>query len=377
MTAIAPVGHLRPAPEARLRALAEQWRGRTPVIAYDTDGVDAEVEAARADLERVPARTHTLLFSVKANRFPGLLAHLAGHGIGAAVAGPTEYRAATGAGMAAVCATTPGLTREDLHALHAAGVGIDADSERQLADLPRGAHVGLRLAIPIEAGSTPRGLPWSRFGMRWPSASACAAVAARDLRVVRLHAHVRDIGGPEDTDLLGRVLARAAQDLPTVTELNLGGGTTRLRHHNAEAAAQAYDVLADRLGGAEYDLYAEPGAHLVTAHGYLVSEVLDVEVAGGRQLAVLDASAWNLAGWSRFSPVWLTDSDGAVLPTDFAGPTCYEKDLWLTGVPSGPLHRGDLVVLRGAGAYVTSMARRLHDLPLPAEVLLPAEGGPR
>jgi diaminopimelate decarboxylase len=366
------VGFHRAPPLEQLRRVCDEVRGRTPVIAYDTDGIDAEIDAVLDDLRRVPAHSHRLLFSVKANRFHGVLSHLASRGIGAAVASLEEWRAATNAGMQAVCATAPGLTGDDLRFLQEAGVGVDADSARQLAQLEHGSTVGVRLAVPIDPASTPRNQRWSRFGVRWPSADVATAISSHDLQVARLHAHVRDIGTPDDAEVLGRVLADAAMTLPSVTELNLGGGNTRLRHANSDAVPAAYEMLARSLAvsGRTYHVLAEPGAQLVTAHGYLFTEILDVDVAGGRQLAVLDGSAWNLAGWSRFEPVELVAPAGPVLPTDFAGPTCYEKDLWVTGAQWGGLRPGDVVVLRGAGAYVTSMSRNLHDLRAPTESLL-------
>lgn len=370
------LGFRRPPPLDRLGSLvAEVHQGTlpAPLIAYDTEGIDGEVAALQSDLDGLGQRSARLLFSVKANRFPGVLRHLATRGIGAAVSSTAECRAATGSDMAVACATGPGFTRAELVDLLNRGVQLDVDSPRQLADLPGGAQTGLRLAVPITASSTPRQLPWSRFGLRWPDAEAVAVIAARELTVTRLHCHVRDIGTADDMALLGQVLVDAATVLPSVVELNIGGGMTRLYHANADALGEAYGALSAAFAGAgrRFTVLAEPGAQLVTAHGYLLSRVLTVDRAGGRQLVVLDSSAWNLAGWSRFELVATEARPGPSLLTDLAGPTCYEKDLWLAGVPWDPVRPGDVLVLRGAGAYVTSMARCLHGRSEPVEIMLP------
>ncbi|MFD0267726.1 hypothetical protein ACFVGY_14190 [Streptomyces sp. NPDC127106] len=375
------IGTELPAPAARLRRALGRVT-RTPAVLYDTDGIDAEIAAFRRALGLLDAPRTRLLFSVKANRAPALLGHLAGRGLGAAVAGVGEDRAAREAGLGPRWATGPGLGPEELAQLHAHGTHLDIDGVEQLAAVPRGSEVGLRVAVPIPAESTARGIPWSRFGLRWNDPAERGAVLEvlreRALRPVRLHAHVRDVGGVADVRPLGRVLAEAARDLPDVTEVNIGGGMIRLFHHNPDEVPAVFACLAEGLASAGRPLgvLAEPGAQIVTSHGYLVTRVRSVYRAGGRQSVTVDASAWNLAGWSRFSLVPLGPSRAQRWTTDVAGPTCYEKDLWFTGAATDRIEPEDLVVLRGAGAYVTSMHRVLHDLPAPVEELLPPAADP-
>lgn len=45
-------------------------------------------------------------------------------------------------------------------------------------------------------------------------------------------------------------------------------------------------------------------------------------------------------------------------------------DGWAADEPLPRLAVGDLMVLRGLGAYVSSMAHRMHGLPIPREVFL-------
>nr|ADZ45335.1 pyridoxal-dependent decarboxylase [Streptomyces sp. NRRL 30471] len=371
-----------PAPMEALRCVVAA-APETPTIVHDPDGIDAEITAIRHGLSLLHVPGSRLLFSVKANRSRAVLTHLASRNIGAAVSSVAEDRAAAEAGMSPRYATSPGLSGADLIELHKSGTHLDIDSIDQLAAVPRHSETGLRLSVPIPRESTARDMPWSRFGIRWEDAGergkAQAVLKERKLRVVRLHAHVRDIGGVEDVRPLGRALAHAARDLPEVDEVNIGGGMIRLFHHNQEAIAPVFECLAEELAraGRPLRVLAEPGAQLVTSHGYLITRVLSVRRHEGRQSVTVDASAWNLAGWSRFHLAMTGADRGERWTTDLTGPTCYEKDLWFAGMATDRIEPGDLVVLRGAGAYVGSMLRVLHGLAAPGESLLGTADGAR
>ena len=109
---------------------------------------------------------------------------------------------------------------------------------------------------------------------------------------------------------------------------------------------------------------------MTSSHGYLGARVVSsTERQDGRQLVVIDASHWNLVSWSDISLIWPQSGKGAV-PTDIVGPTCYEDDIWFTGVCTRKLAIGDIIIVKGLGSYVASMHKTLHSLPTPAQILL-------
>ncbi|MFJ4689553.1 hypothetical protein [Streptomyces sp. NPDC088789] len=345
-----------------------------PTIVYDSVGIRDEFQLLRRHMEsalgdRYPVE---LLFSVKANGFAGLLRWCAAEGIGAAVASTSEFEAAQAAGMAPIHATAPGLTTSQITPLLAAGVAVDADNVAQLAAFPGGTEVGLRVQVPLFPDNTPRAEGVSRFGIDLNDPALKELLADGDRRVVRLHAHIRDIGTPTDLETVAAIVVGAATQFPEVRQINLGGGMTRL-YKEPERAAEAWQAFGRALKGLPggITMIVEPGAQVVTRHGYLATDVVSsLARPDGRRLVTLDASKWRLITWADVNLIAPLPGAGETARTDLVGPTCYEKDIWMTAADMPVLAAGDRVTLQGLGAYVTSMARRMHDLPDPCELLV-------
>lgn len=340
-------------------------------LLYDLEGVRTELQTLHQHLVGAfPDRASSILFSIKANRHPGLLRALARWGVGGEVASMPEVKLAVAAGLHRICATSPGLTAAQIASLVERGVDVNIDNPSQLAELSRGSDIGLRLRLAFERDTTLRGEGISRFGVDPDCAEMQAALSRGGHRVTAVHGHVRDIGSPERLQSLATTLREAARRHPDLRAVNFGGGMTRLYRDPAAAAEgwmRAGAVLEDLPAGIE--ILVEPGAQLVTAHGYLGTRVLSVlERPDGRRLVVLDASRWNLVTWSRIECVYPLGKPTHV--ADLVGPTCYENDVWDTGLTLPDLRPGDLIVFRGLGAYVASMSRRMHGLSGPREILL-------
>jgi diaminopimelate decarboxylase len=62
-----------------------------------------------------------------------------------------------------------------------------------------------------------------------------------------------------------------------------------------------------------------------------------------------------------------------VTPADVVGPVCESGDFLARGRELPPLRPGELIALRGAGAYAATMGSRYNSRPLAAEVLV--DGG--
>jgi diaminopimelate decarboxylase len=358
----------RPAVAAALRD------AREPTIVYDSAGIREEFAHLRTHLEAAfgDHNPHQLLYSVKANTYPGLLRWCAAEGIGASVASTQEFIAARDAGMSPVHATSPGFTRTEILSLIQAGVTVNVDNLAQLTAVPRGMPVGLRIQVPLKPDNTPRAEGVSRFGIDPEDSSLDAALAAGDHTVTRLHAHFRDVGTPADLEELAQLLIENAERYPGVRKINVGGGMTRL-YKDRGSAAEAWQAFARVLRKLTrtVTVVVEPGAQVVTGHGYLAANVISsVRRADGRRLVTLDASKWKLVAWSDLYLLRPYPGDGPGVRTDLVGPTCYEKDVWMAGVLVPELAEGDRVIFRGVGAYVTSMAKRMHGLPGPHEIFV-------
>lgn len=353
--------------------ISELQRYSTPTLAYDLLGIRRDLELLQSHLRKaVGSRlAFSILFSVKANANPDLLRWLRCQGVGAETSSMSEFRAAREAGFPCVSATSPGLSIRQVRHLLASGVEVNIDNLAQLKGVRRGSQIGLRLRMPLDPDSDLRDGPQSRFGVSLENSEVLEAVRSRGCHIVRLHGHLRDIGSAGQLLYLTRRLVAAKKLLPSACALNFGGGMTRLYRNPLQAEdawMQCSGALQELPAGTR--ILVEPGAQLTTNHGYLATRVLSVtNPSAGQQVAVVDSSKWNLVAWSQYRLIY-PESDDTGLVTQIAGPTCYENDIWATGLRLPALKPGRQLIFGGLGAYVASMAKRMHGMRIPREVLV-------
>lgn len=355
----------------------------SPALLYDAAAITRTVENLRADL--APVADARLCFAVKANRFPPLLRHLAALGLGADVASEPELEAALASGLHPVHATGPALSATALRASGDAGALPDVDSLARLRELAAAADppssIGLRVRVPVSPSDAQgAGLRWSRFGVDATDPELHRLLADSGIRVVRLHAHTGELATPERVVALVRLLLNCLRVFPDVTGVNIGGGLTLLYavRDQARRAWRETGILLDAYRTAHGrcpELVVEPGMLLTAMAGFLSVAVTSVDRdPGGRRIITVDASGWALLDWARPRVVGVTpDRHGPARPYDIAGASCYENDYLLRAAALPPVEEGDRLLLSSAGAYVSSMARTMHGLPLPAEWLVDGE----
>ncbi|MBE3001060.1 hypothetical protein IDM40_20535 [Nocardiopsis sp. HNM0947] len=350
----------------------------TPALLYDLDAITTTVRALREDTADLPDRG--LLFALKANRFPPLLRHLAGLGVGADVASPAEFRAARDAGMDPISATGPGLTGEHLATMAEHGAMVDVDGVDQLRSLLRARpvprEIGLRLRVPMAEQDRTSGRRASRFGAEPADPELHRLLDEAGVRVVRLHVHSGEVGTPERARLLASALLTCLRAFPQVRTLNLGGGLTTL-YVDRQRARQAWKRVAERLADAPVRVLLEPGMLTTALAGYLVVSLRSVDrLPDGRGYAVADASGWNLFTWGSPRVVArVPDRGGEGHPHLIGGVTCYENDVLAEEAALTDPRPGDRLVFNASGAYTASMMRDLHGWGPPRQEVVRVEGG--
>jgi len=353
--------------------ISELEKQQQPTLAYSSAGIKGELDLLtshlhRAVRDRLPV---TVLFSVKANPNRQLLKWFAEREVGAEISSMAEYDLAHRAGFRYISATSPGLNAHNISHLLERGVRVNIDNPAQLQRVPPGAEIGLRLCLPLDLTSDSQSSAYSRFGVMLDSPQLQEALRTCEGKAVRLHGHFRNISNAAQLTALVSRLVSATKEFPKLAEINLGGGMTAL-YKDPLAAGEAWEQCASIFYNLDSGtrVFVEPGAQIITKHGYLATRVVSVtERPDRRKLIVVDASKWNLVCWSEYellTPKPITEGPVA----DIVGPTCYEKDVWLTGVRLPPVHPGQQLIFRGLGAYVVSLARKMHGLPLPNEILL-------
>jgi len=401
-----------PLPRIGSSLLAAARRFGTPVQVTDAVELEAAASALRAAFPDPWLRA----FSVKANDVAGIVARVATLGFDANVVSRGEWAVARRAGLPNGRITLEGVGKSDAElraaVLAAAGgaplrwIAIESlDEARALVRIATRSLGDAELDVlfrlnPEVAPETLRqlavGAAGSKFGMTADELSEAVEVvgAARGLVPRGVHLHVGSQLGAVDAwrEAVRRGLAVVALlggSRARFDTLDVGGGFPILPRGEAapdparfarELPALLEAIPADRRPAR---LAIEPGRALVARAGYLVARVLHVRERGGRQV-VLDAGMTEIIrpalydAWHEISALTslgrtLQGAAAALEPTSVEGPICESTDhLGEHQLP--PLRRGDLVVVRDAGAYAASLGSAYNGRPRPPQVILERDG---
>ena len=383
-------GDLLHAEDLPLTEIAERFG--TPCYVYSRATLERHWHAFDRAFHDHP---HLICFAVKANANLGVLSCLArlGSGFDIVSGGELERVLAAGGDPARVIFSGVGKRADELR--RALEVGIrcfNVESEPELerlnrvaGDLGLTAPVSLRVNPDVDARTHPyiaTGLKENKFGIDIRAAESVYRRAAEmpHLRVTGIDCHI----GSQLTDLapfidaLDRVLdladRLASAGIP-IEHLDLGGGLG-IRYtgeHPPEPAAYAAALL-HRLGGRPYEVILEPGRAIAGNAGILLTRVEYLKPTAHRRFAVLDAAMNDLvrpALYQAVQDVVPVRRGGAAEPHryDLVGPVCETgdflgKDRLLALAP------GDLLAVRGSGAYGFSMSSNYNSRPRAAEVVV-------
>jgi diaminopimelate decarboxylase len=364
------------APDLPASVVAAVRSRARPVCAYiyDRAVLRTTANAVRAAL---PAGA-SLLYAMKANSHPEVLAALAAVVDGFEVASGGELDAALTAGAGVLAFGGPGKTEAELVDAVRAGATIHIESELEayrLADLARAGHrvrAALRVnrpGITLPGSHRMAGVP-TQFGIdepQLPQVAAVAAAAGLDVIGFHLHAVSNNLDAHAHAafvrDAVQWAVGAASRLGIALRYVNVGGGfgvdyLTGLRMDLTALAAG----LEDPPPGVE--LTFEPGRFLVAGAGWYAAEVLDVKRNQGRCFAIVRGGTHHFrlpAAWGYSHPFAVVPNDdwrpayprpAAVgEPITVAGELCTPRDVMATEVMVDQLRVGDVLVFPDAGGY--------------------------
>jgi diaminopimelate decarboxylase len=405
-----------------LRAAAARFG--TPVQVMDVPSLEAAAERVRAAFPDPWLRA----YSVKANDVAAVVSRVAALGFGANVVSRGEWAVARRAGLANDRITLEGVGKTDADlraACDAADAGqpprwiaiesldeaeaLVAVAGRRLRRAEARLDVLFRLnpeVVPETVRQLAVGAATAKFGMTADELSKAVEVIERAPglvpRGIQLHvgSQLRAVDAWRDAVRRGlALLALVGGTRPEFDTLDVGGGFPVLPlGEGAPDPARFARELPALLDGIPADrrprrMAIEPGRALVARAGFLVARVLHVRERGGRQV-VLDTGMTELIrpalydAWHQIDS--LTTMGKAVPPRKpgrepgagaapdleparVDGPICESTDhLGEHRLP--PLRRGDLVVIRDAGAYAASLASTYNGRPRPPQVIAESDG---
>lgn len=375
-----------------LHALAR--RVGTPCHVYSASALRARIEALTAALQGLDAQ---VCYAVKANSNIAILQRMAQAGFGADIVSAGEMQRALRAGIPAGRIVFSGVGKSAEEIAQALGAGVarfNVESEDELHSLQRiaaernvVARASVRINPDVDANTHAKistGKSENKFGVdiaearRWFSRRA----ALTHVQLDGLHLHI-------GSQMLGldpiRLALQRAADFRLelsgagcdIASIDVGGGLGvcyRAGHDRPVAIADYVDVIRNALAGFDGRILLEPGRWLVAEAGVLLTRVIRIKHGRERRFLVLDAAMNDLLrpslydAWHDIVP--LAHEHRPLQAYDVVGPVCETGDTFARGREMPACAAGDLVMIKGTGAYGASMASTYNSRPLAAEVLL-------
>lgn len=343
------------------------------------------------------AAAHRVCYAVKANPSLAVLGLLAGLGSGFDIVSEGELRRVRRAGGDPRKVVFSGVGKTVAEMRYAIGEGIDCfnvESESELERLERTAaamQAHVRVSLRVNPDVDPDTHPYIATGMRdnkfgIPIAEAPRIAAAmkgmRHLVLVGLDCHIGSqlVSLAPFEDAFARILELAQMLRASghrLEHLDAGGGLgVRYRDEDPPEPQQYVDrllaMLAER-GLSDLALIIEPGRAIIGEAGILVTTVEYLKSAPSRRFAIVDAGMNDLLrpalydAWHEIVPV--RRRAGPESTYDVVGPVCESADFLGRGRQLC-IMEGDLLAVRTAGAYGSSMGSHYNSRLLPPEILV-------
>jgi 2-[(L-alanin-3-ylcarbamoyl)methyl]-2-hydroxybutanedioate decarboxylase len=349
---------------------------RRPVCAYvyDAGTLRARAGAVRAAL---PAGAE-LLYAVKANGHPDVVAALAASVDGIEVASGGELDLAVAAGAGTIVFSGPAKTDAELRAAAEAGATVHVESGqelRRLAVVANGRRVPVALRVNRAAAALPgthqmTGAP-TPFGIDEASLPEAIELAAslREVELVGFHLHAvsNNLDAAAHAAFVADAISWAVQEASSygvpLQYLNLGGGFgvdyTGDDRFDLDVFAAAVPEAPPGVR-----LVFEPGRLLTADAGWYAAQVLDLKRTHGRWFAVLRGGTHHFrlpAAWRYSHPFTVLPLDEWPYPfdrpevrdvaVDAVGELCTPRDVLTRGQRVDRLRVGDVLVFGRTGAY--------------------------
>ena len=389
MTAFSLVGGELHAEGVPLSAIAERFG--TPCYVYSRAALEGRFRAFDDAFAGVP---HLVCYAVKANSNLAVLNILArlGSGFDIVSGGELARVIAAGGDPAKIVFSGVGKTAAEMEAALAAGIRcFNVESAAELEALNaiacrrgRIAPISLRVNPDVDPKTHPyiaTGLKDTKFGVAFADAPQLYRRAAGlpGVEVRGIDCHI----GSQITDLTACVEAaakmfalvdRLAADGIALDHVDLGGGLG-VRYRDEETIDPYAYALAIRevLGARRHELLFEPGRFLIGDAGVLLTRVMYLKPGEGHDYAIVDAAMNDLLrpalydAWHAVESVRKSD-----VPTrrwHVVGPVCESAD-FLARDRLLALADGDLLAVRGAGAYGFAMSSNYNSRPRACEVVV-------
>jgi len=373
-----------------LTAIAEQ--AGTPVYVYSQEMLLGQLGKLDRAFHGVD---HLICYSVKANSNLAVLALLGRAGAGADVVSGGELYRALKAGIPPERIVFSGVGKSDVEigeALRQRIFLLNCESAPELEAIEAVAtRLGIRAPVAIRLNPDvdahthhyiATGRSDSKFGLTAGELHHLYGRISRSshLEAVGIDMHIGSqivTAAPfvRAVEILRELILGLRRDGVELRAVDLGGGLgivyEREEPMSAADFAAAVRPLLDDLG---LTIVLEPGRFIAGNAGVLLARVLYVKESGSKTFVILDAGMNDLirptlyGAHHRIEPVVTRGRPEIV--ADWVGPVCETGDFLARDRRGERPEAGELVAVRGAGAYGATMASNYNARPRAAEVLV-------
>jgi diaminopimelate decarboxylase len=362
----------------------------TPFYYYDTEVLHRTLKVVSGEANKYGFHVH---YAMKANSNPRILSIVNSYGLGADCVSGGEIRAAIEAGIPASRVVFAGVGKADWEI----NLGLDCDIScfnvesipelnviSELAEAKgKTANVALRINPNVKADThhyITTGKEENKFGIALCDFEKVvdAAIAAKNIKLTGMHFHI----GSQILDLnnfaalcnrINELQEQLAKRNIVLDHINVGGGLgidyQNPTRQEISSFAEYFKIFRDRLKLKDgQTLHFEPGRSIVAQCGNLVTKVLYVKEGVNKKFAIVDAGFTELirpALYQAYHKIENISSDSETQKYDVVGPICESSDFFGKDIELNETHRGDLIVLRSAGAYGEVMASQYNLRKLP------------
>lgn len=362
----------------------------TPFYYYDTDLLKRTLKIVKEETKKYGFIQH---YAIKANANRRILELIASEGFGADCVSGNEVKAAITAGFPASKIVFAGVGKTDKEINLALDLNIFCFNVESMPELVvlnelaakkgKTAQVALRINPNVDAHTheyITTGLNENKFGFSMAHLDNAIEVlkSLKNLKLIGIHFH---IGSQiEDVHTFDPLCERIneLQDLfeakgMKLENINVGGGFG-IDYEDPDANPisdfQRYFELFHKglkLRDGQV-VHFELGRAIVAQCGSLVTKVTYVKHGESKTFVIVDAGTTDLirpALYQAYHKVENISSDLPIQKYDVVGPICESSDVFVKDYELNESKRGDLLVLRSAGAYGEIMASQYNCRDIP------------
>lgn len=364
---------------------------QTPFYYYDTELLRKTLDLVKTETDKYGYIAH---YAIKANANAKLLKIIASYGLGADCVSGGEVQAAVDAGFDPSKIVFAGVGKTDWEinlALDKKIFCFNAESIPELEVINELAgkkgvktNIALRINPNVDAHThhyITTGLNENKFGFNMEDLDKVMTLlpTLKNLLFIGIHFHI----GSQITDFssfqdlcvrLNEIQDKFEKQGIELKHINVGGGLGINYEHPNHFPIPDFETYF-RLFNQNVKLrtgqvfHCEPGRSIVAQCGSLVTKVTFVKHGTTKKFAIVDAGMTDLIrpalyeAYHRIENISSSETEGVY---DVVGPICESADVFQKDVHMNGTKRGDLLVLRSAGAYGEIMASRynLRNIPV-------------